>query len=647
MIEIRQLSLRFGAQVVFDSVSADINRRDRIGLAGRNGAGKTTLLRLLTGAEQPDGGRINLGKGMSIGYLPQDGIEWRGRSLIEEVESAEGDIEDLHQRLEAAHQRVADRQADASSAEAWETIHWIEGELQRREAHKLRARAGKVLSGLGFHERDFPRDTGEFSGGWQMRIALARLLLQQPDYLLLDEPTNHLDLPSQRWLENTLQNYPGGLVIISHDRAFLDQLTHSTWYLSRGKLEIYAGNYSFYETESALRRETLLARKTAQDRQLVKTQRFIDRFRSKASKATQVQSRIKQLEKVNRIEIESEEATFSFQFPPAPRGGQTLVELQTLHKAFGPLQLFRGFSLKIERGQRLAVVGVNGAGKSTLARILAGEESLDAGQRMVGAQTRIAYFAQHQTEQLDPAHTALESVLQATGSTEQQARNILGTFLFTGDDVFKPVGVLSGGEKNRLALARILLQPANMLILDEPTNHLDMPGKQMLQKALRDYDGACFLISHDRDFLDPLVQQTLEISPGGHRMFWCNVSAYLEQVESREGSSVSDDPAAVRKAADDRGQNPKLLRRLKAERLKRLRPLRLRVEQCEGKVAEIDREVEDWEKMMKDPSFFSSRPGRNEDLKAYDDAKRRQARALEAWENAQSALEAAEREERD
>ena len=363
---------------------------DRIGLAGRNGAGKTTFLKVLLGETELDGGRVTIGKAMSIGYLPQDGINGEGKPLIEEVEAAETAIQELQQHLEFAYSKVTsenkssgDSVYDADS-EMWDVIRGLEDQLRLRESHKLRARAEKILFGLGFQKDDLLRPTTEFSGGWQMRIALAKLLLQQPDYLLLDEPTNHLDLPSQRWVENFLQSYHGGLVLISHDRAFLDLLTNKTYALSRGNLEVYAGNYSYFEQQRELRKQQLIAQKDAQDRQLEQTQRFIDRFRAKATKATQVQSRIKQLEKIDRIVLEDDEQEVYFRFPPSPRSNQVIVDVQGITKAFGKLSLFRDFSLKIERGQRLAVVGQNGAGKSTLARMIAGEESLDRGCIQMG-----------------------------------------------------------------------------------------------------------------------------------------------------------------------------------------------------------------------------------------------------------------------
>ncbi len=641
MIEIRNMSLRFGPQIVFEKINANISTRDRIGLAGRNGAGKTTFLKCLLGEMETDGGDIIVGKGMTLGYLPQDGIQSYGTPLLEAVKQAEMQIQELNAALEAAHDRVDRHASDPGSpeaVEAWDSIHKIEGELQLREAHKLTMRAEKVLSGLGFKETDFGRDTGEFSGGWQMRIALAKLLLRQPDYLLLDEPTNHLDLPSQRWLEQYLAKYQGGLVLISHDRAFLDELTRKTFALGQGALKVFAGNFTYFEVESAKQKALQIARKASQDKKIEQTQRFIDRFRAKNTKATQVQSRIKQLDKLERIEIDSEEASVSFSFPPAPRSGQVLISVEGLDKAYGDLVLFNSFDLKIEKGQRLAVVGVNGAGKSTLAKILAGEEPFQNGQRMVGQNTRLSYFAQHQTAYLNSEHTALESAVQMSGAGEQAARDILGSFLFRGDDVFKPVQVLSGGEKNRLALARILLQPANLLILDEPTNHLDIQSKTILREALQNYDGALMIISHDRDFLDPLVDRTLEINPQSHRMFWCNVSEYLDKVEREEHlSGPSKRPVSKGKAL-----NPKEERRRREEERRRLAPLKKRVEAAETKMAKLEAEIAAWEDKMRDPAFFSNRPGQKADMQAYDSTKRKLERAMEVWESAQAALDEAQ-----
>ncbi|MEQ9823579.1 MAG: ABC-F family ATP-binding cassette domain-containing protein [Puniceicoccaceae bacterium] len=649
VIEVHALSLRFGPQVIFDDITCNLSTRDRIGLAGRNGAGKTSFLKVLLGSMELDGGRVTIGKGISIGYLPQDGISGEGKLLIEEVEAAETSIQDLQRHLEQAYAEVAEMGSEAVSkaedteSDVWEVIRRIEDELRLRESHKLRARAEKILFGLGFSHSDLSRSTSEFSGGWQMRIALAKLLLQHPDYLLLDEPTNHLDLPSQRWLENFLQSYGGGLVLISHDRAFLDLLTNRTYALSRGKLEVYAGNYSYYEQQRRIRREQLLAQKETQERQIESTERFINRFRAKASKASQVQSRIKQLEKIDRIEVEEDESSVFFRFPEPPRSNQVIVSVQQICKAYGPIRLFDGFDLKLERGQRLAVVGANGAGKSTLARMIAGQEAPDQGQIQLGEKTQLSYFAQHQTDQLDPEQSVLQSAMGSGCTREQSARDILGSFLFSGDAVFKKVAVLSGGEKNRLALARMLLKPANFLILDEPTNHLDIQSKAILQQALQCYEGAFFIISHDRDFLDPIVQQTLEINPRGHRMFWCNVSEYLEKVEEEARVPTAgrvSEAAGTNDASSS--SNPKLIRKLRAERQARLRPLRAAVQQWEQRALELEQEVQNWEERMKDPSFFSNRPDQQRDLQAYDQAKRDLESAMEEWEQAQCELMEAE-----
>jgi ATP-binding cassette subfamily F protein 3 len=649
VIEILDLSLRYGPQIVFDGISCHLSTRDRIGLAGRNGAGKSSFLKALLGELEVDGGKVHVGRGMTLGYLPQDGICGDGMALIEEVELAETSIQSLQRALEQAYAQVTASTEGAETdddflAEAWEDIHRMEDELRLRESHKLRARAEKILFGLGFSSGDMQKNTRQFSGGWQMRIALAKLLLKHPDYLLLDEPTNHLDLPSQRWLEQYLAGYRGGLVVISHDRAFLDLLTQRTFAISQGQLQIFEGNYSYYEQQRRLQREQLEARKVTQDRQLEKMQDFIDRFRAKATKAAQAQSRIKQMEKIERIEIEQDESGVFFRFPPSPASNQLLLSVEGLSKAYGNLRLFDGFDLKIERGQRLAVVGANGAGKSTLARMLAGEEAPDGGVLRLGEKTRLAYFAQHQTDRLNPDHHVLESAVSVGGCSEQLARDILGSFLFKGDAVFKKVSVLSGGEKNRLALARMLLKPANLIILDEPTNHLDLQSKEILQDALRHFDGSLLIISHDRAFLDPLVDHTLEVSPKGHRMFWCNVSAYLEKTEEEARQRLAVQSQGGGLSREVHRYNPKAQRRARAELQQLLLPLRKRLQQAEDHAISIETAIEDWERRLADPAFFASGVDRSADLKAYHDVKASLDSAMKEWELAQKQLETAQAE---
>jgi ATP-binding cassette subfamily F protein 3 len=640
VIDVLDLELRYGEQIVFSGVSANILRTDRIALAGRNGAGKTTFFKALLGQVDLDGGDVVVGRGVRIGYLPQDGLEVEGRPLVEEVETSDASIQSLKTDLDQLyHGLTGDAERDA---EALDSIHVKEALMEVFEAGKLRAKTQRILGGLGFSPERFEDPTDVFSGGWQMRIGLAKLLLQNPDLLLLDEPTNHLDLPSQRWLENYLRQYQGALMLISHDRAFLDTLANKTYYLSRSQLEIYAGNYSYFETQSQLRKDQLIAQKRAQERQIAETERFIERFRAKNTKATQVQSRIKQLEKVERISIESDEKEVAFEFPPAPRSNQVLISLQNLHKAYGPIRLFEGFNFSIERQQKLAVVGVNGAGKSTLAKILAGEETLDEGELRKGEKTQLSYFAQHQAEQLDPTATVLRTAMDSGVGSELKARSMLGAFLFSGDAVFKTVGVLSGGEKNRLALAKILLRPCNLLILDEPTNHLDIQSKSILQQALIKYDGTCLIISHDRDFLDPIVNQTLEISPRGHRMFWCNVSGYLDKVENEESDPFTTTPEGSAKTVSVK--NPKLDRKRRVEMQNAMAPLKQAIKKWETESIRLEEVIADWEEKMKDPAFFSNRPGQADDLAEYDRCKRELDRALEEWEAAQARFDKLEGE---
>jgi len=531
MIELNEIKLGFGGKTVFNGITATILPHDRIGLVGVNGSGKTTFLRVLTGEAQLDGGEIRKPDWATVGYLPQDGIRTRGKSLYEEVETAFEDVLTLQRKIDAATERMDDMDpAEEAYYELIDTIGDWEQQLEEYEPERMQSRIERILAGLGFAPGDRNRDTGEFSGGWQMRIALARLLLRNPSLLLLDEPTNHLDLYSQQWLEAYLKGYRGALMVISHDRAFLNTVTNNTWELKFGSLNPYKGNYDFYERS---RKERIaLQRKAAetQKKEIARQKDFINRFRSNQKKAGMVQSRMKQLEKMEIIEPEREEKKIYFRFPVPPVASHKAVELKNLHKSYGDIRIFRGIDLTITKGDRIAVVGVNGAGKSTLARILAGVETFQEGERSMGINTVIGYFAQQQAEELNPALSVLEEVRAAAmDNPEANPRGALGALLFSGDDQHKPVSVLSGGERNRVALAKMLMRPANCLILDEPTNHLDFRSKEVLQDAIREYEGTVVLVSHDRDFLDPVVNKVLEVSPTGTRMLTCNVSEYLER----------------------------------------------------------------------------------------------------------------------
>ncbi len=631
MISLRNLELRYGERPIFKDVSANIGAKDRIGLVGSNGAGKTTLLRILTGSEQPDSGKLDRAKNATIGYLPQDGISIKGKTLFQEAESAFEAIKSLKSKIEEASKRI--QILDTNSEEYANTLEMLgiwEHEMEGREASKLPSLIESVLLGLGFSMDDMNRPTEEFSGGWQMRIALAKLLLAKPSLLLLDEPTNHLDISSQRWLELYLNRYEGSLLMVSHDRAFLDELCKKTFELSRGRLTSYAGNYTCYEKESKLRKEQLERSYKSQQREIQKTQRFIERFRYKNTKASQVQSRIKALDKVELIEIEQDEASVAFEFPKPPRSGQKIIEIENLRKAYDDLVVLDNASIRIERGDRIAVVGVNGAGKSTLAKVLAGVEPFQAGERILGGKTHMAYFAQHQADELDPKLTALETLEKsATGEIETRLRSILGGFLFHGDDVFKKVKVLSGGERNRLALAKILTCLSNFLILDEPTNHLDMRSQEALQEALEAYEGSFLIVSHNRAFVDPIVNKVLEIRKDGLSFFPGNVSDYLRHLELISDNAVEKEKIeTVTKSA----LSPKEKRRLKAEEQRKISPLKSRSKELEESIAALEKRQKELEEQMSGSSFYENSTQAKYSIDEYESNKKNLEENYDEWD---------------
>jgi ATP-binding cassette subfamily F protein 3 len=607
MISANTISLQFGGRYLFEDVSFRIGPHDRIGLVGSNGAGKTTLLKMLVGDLSPERGEIAKAKYVTVGYLPQEGMSTAGKNLYSEAESVFGDILETQARLEELHQRMGEA-SDHESDEFKEMLE-VYGELQHKieasDAFRVKTHVEKVLTGLGFTERDFSRDTGEFSGGWQMRIALAKLLLMQPSLLLLDEPTNHLDLDSLQWLEEYLRAYEGAVMIVSHDRRFLDNMTRKTYELSLGHLTEYAGNFSFYIEEKEVRKEQQLAAYKNQQQQIKQTERFIERFRYKATKARQVQSRIKQLEKLDLIEIEDEEGGIHFSFPPAPASGRLMMELRGIRKSYGALKVFEGLDFDIDRGDRIAFVGVNGAGKSTLSRIIAGVEPFDGGERREGHNVVISYFAQHQAEELNPANDVLQTVDEvATGDIRKRLRTLLGCFLFRSDDVFKKVRVLSGGEKSRLALAKMLLQPSNLIVMDEPTNHLDMRSKGVLQEALAEYEGSYVIVSHDRDFLDPLVNKVVEFRRGRIKTYGGNVSDYL-YAKQREMDTVA--PVQVGKQVTVQLTEKERKRQeaeLRQRRYEKTKPVQDKIAAIEKAIERDEAEKAAIEEQMGHPDFY-------------------------------------------
>lgn len=540
MITINQVTHNFGKKVLFNKINCVINAHDRIALVGSNGSGKTTLLRMLMGELDSDGGSVDKAGYVSVGYLPQDGISVSGKTLFAEAESAFSDILELQKNLEKAEEEMLEM--DTSADEYYDLIDLMgewEQQLEDHEPAKMKSRIERILLGMGFKESDFERDTGEFSGGWQMRIALAKLLLQNPSLIILDEPTNHLDIVSQHWVEQYLKHYQGALIVISHDRAFLDEVTNRTLELKLGNLTTFKGNYSYYVSERDKRLETLRKAYANQQKEIKEVKDWINRFRSNVKKASMVQSRIKALEKMELISIPRDEKKMFFRFPKSPPASAKVITISDLHKAYGDNVIFDGLDLRIDKGDRIAVVGVNGAGKSTLARIIAGTEPFQSGEVEKGINTVLGYFAQSQADELDPNNSVLEEVEKAAiGNDDANPRGALGALLFSGDEALKKTSVLSGGEKNRVALAKMLMHPSNCMVLDEPTNHLDIKSKEVLQEAINLYEGTVILVSHDRAFLDGVVNKVLEVSPGSTRMLTCNVSEYIQRLEQEKAEKL-------------------------------------------------------------------------------------------------------------
>ena len=607
MISAVNITLQYGERCLLYGVTFHVGPHDRIGLVGSNGSGKSTLLRILLGEFTPDTGIITRAKYVTVGYLPQETAAFAGRTLYAEVESVFEDIVQTQRDLTAVQEAMA---VEPHDTEAFRELLEIFGELQ----HKLEASDGfrmqsaieKVLTGLGFAVGDFARLTDEFSGGWQMRIALAKLLLRQPSLLLLDEPTNHLDLDSLQWLEEYLQSYEGAVILVSHDRRFLDTMTKRTFELSGGSLMEYAGNYTFSMKAREERRVHLASAYRNQQQQIKQTERFIERFRYKATKARQVQSRIRALDKIERVELEDDENEIRFAFPPAPSSGRQVMELRNIVKHYGDLHVFDGVNFSIDRGDRIAFVGVNGAGKSTLARIIAGVEPFDRGERLPGHNVTVSYFAQHQAEELDPAYDVLQTVeAVATGDIRTRLRSLLGSFLFSGDDVFKKVAVLSGGEKSRLALAKMLLMPSNLIVLDEPTNHLDMRSKTVLQEALAEFEGSLIVVSHDRDFLDPLVTKVVEFKSGSIRTYLGSVSEYLAARNKDEAAAAaSSEPASSQSSAIAERDRKRREAEIRQERYTKVKPLQKRLESVEKAIAGREAEKAKLEEIMADPEQY-------------------------------------------
>lgn len=650
MLQLDNITLSLGSRDLLDGINCIINPGDRVGLVGPNGAGKSTLLKIIMNIQELDGGNVSLSNTETLGYLPQDGVAPDfSLSVIEEVETAFKELFELEEEVNKLSEQFSILDHESTEyGKLLERYGELQTQLENSGLYSLRSEVEKVLMGLGFKEEDFSRPTTEFSGGWLMRIALAKLLLRKPTYLLLDEPTNHLDIESLQWIENFLKNYEGGVIVVSHDRAFLDGMTNRTLAIRRGSMHDYSGNYSFYEKKWAEERELLINAQKNQAKALKETEEFVDRFRYKASKARQVQSRVKQLEKIERIEIEDELATVSFRFPPPTKSGQVVMQLEQITKKYGDNVVFEGVDYEIEKGDKIAVVGPNGAGKSTMIRILCGKEPIQAGKRIDGYNVTSSYFAQHQADELDLTSDPLGIMMQA-GSTEKESRlrSILGSFLFTGDDVFKKVKVLSGGEKSRLALAKMLLSPANFLIFDEPTNHLDMSSNYILQQALQQYEGTCMIVSHDRAFLDPIVNKVLEIQPGRIKTYLGNVSYFLDKKkEEAEQASTENVQKKAKVVVPTTELSRKEAKRLEAEKRnifnKKIRPIKKNLEKVESNIELKENRKAEIESLMAETDFYEDADRVKEVSLEYESIKNEITNLMFKWEEYSSQIEEVE-----
>ena len=652
MLSVNHLDIRYGEKHLFKDISAQIYTGNRIGLVGVNGAGKTTLLKIMAGVAATDDGVVSRAKYWTVGYLAQESTELFSKlSLNEEAETAFAPLLAMQEEVTQLHEQM--KGIDPRSDE-FQVLLERQGELQHRlegsDIYSISGKIEKVLLGLGFRREDMEKPVAAFSGGWQMRLKLAKMLLEAPSLLLLDEPTNHLDLDSLTWVEQFLKNYQGAMVIISHDRTFLDKVTDLTWELSFGRIDTYKGNYTYFLKEKAERRAIEKGAYDNQQAKIKQTMRFVERFRSKATKARQVQSRVKQLDKMDLIELAGDERQIRFTFPPAPESGRDVLRVEGLCKSYGEMRVFSDVDLLFGRGDKVAVVGVNGAGKSTFLKILAGQIPYDSGNIRLGTGVKLSYFGQHQAQELSPQLSVLETMnLAGEDMTVTRVRSLLGAFLFRGEEVEKKVSVLSGGEKSRLALAKMIATPANCMLLDEPTNHLDMSSQEVLQEAMAQYDGTIVVVSHNRYFLDSFANKVLEVKDGRITMYEGNIAEYLLKQEALREQEKEADSEAARAAAKSNGQSAdsqesrKERKRLEAqfrqERSRRAGPWLKQLEEAEKQVETCEKQKEDLETLMAKPELYKDENSWATASKEYEDCKRRLDRWYAKWETAQEKID--------
>jgi len=613
MVGVNNATLHFADRAIFNDISFIVNKQDRIGLVGKNGAGKSTMLKALAGEQALDKGNISFPTGLTVGYLPQDMDFISGRTVWAETESSFSKSLAIQQKIDQINVQLAEREDYESDSymELLNDLADLNEKLNLMGIDTMEAEIEKILIGLGFERKDFERQTDEFSGGWRMRIELAKILLQNSDLLLLDEPTNHLDIESIQWLEEFLDTYPGAVVLISHDRAFLDNLTNRTVEVSLGKIYDYNAPYTKYLDLRKERREQEIAAYNNQQKQIKDTEEFIERFRAKATKAVQVQSRIKQLNRMDKIEIDVEDnSTMRFTFPPAPHSGKVSLKVNDVAKSYDDKVVFKGVNFSIERGDKIAFVGKNGEGKSTLSRLITNSEKPTEGNIEKGYQVKLGYFAQNQAEILDPEKTVFETIDEAArGEIRTKIRSLLGSFLFGGEEVDKKVKVLSGGERARLAMCKLLLEPANLLVLDEPTNHLDIRSKEILKDALLRYDGTLIIISHDRDFLKGMTEKLYEFTNGKVKEHLGGIDAFLRDkkaadMRSWEAEGKKKNGTNTNLPSNDSSKSNNSYEQ-KKEVKKSLNSSKNKVSKVEKAIAKLELELADLNEKLKAPDAYA------------------------------------------
>jgi len=638
MIDIKNLSVQFTGENLFEEVNIKIHRNDKIALVGSNGKGKSTFLKLLVGIEKPEEGQIIKQKGLRIGYLPQEIISFKNKTLIEEVKSAIPEVESLLEReKEIIDQLNSDLLEHSEREELLNALGSLHHRKEELDFYSVESRIEKVCIGLGFKEKDLLRNTEEFSGGWQMRIQLAKILLAENDLLLLDEPTNHLDIETLQWLVEYLQGLSTSIIVVSHDRHFVNNVTTKTLEIFNNRINFFPGNYEQYLKFKSERDIQLKELQKNQERKIKETEQFIERFRYKNTKAKQVQSRIKMLEKMDTIELIEQEKKIEIRFPDPPRSGIIPVELKNVSKFYGENEVLKNIDIKIERGEKIAIVGVNGAGKTTLAKIIASKISPTYGEVIFGTNTLIAYYEQEVADSLSPENDIIDTLEEINDELSiGQIRKILGSFLFTGDDVFKKVKVLSGGEKSRVALARLLLTKSNLIVLDEPTNHLDFTSKEILQKALINFTGTLVLVSHDIDFIKPIATKIFEMKDGRLTVYYGGIDYYLfkkaeTKIDQSDKKTFSDKTS--------RKEQKRLEAEKRQQKFSLTKDLRKQLESCEKEITALEEFKLKIEKELSDPTIFSNPSLAKEKNIEYEKTKRLLEEEYNRWTELSNEIE--------